>query len=275
MSGRLVICADDFGRSANIDQAILTLARKTRVTAVSVMVTEPNIHASADALAELVPEIDIGLHLTLTDGTAVGRYSSFASDGRLPTIDRLTASAFLGQVPADAIAIEVNRQFDCFFALFGFEPHFVDAHQHAHLLPGIRRIVLDAVANECPRAWVRSCEDSLGAILVRRCASVRALRSSGLSAGLRAAAQRRGLFANDGFAGLYNLSGERAYARLFPRFLRCPGAANHLVICHPSVAPDEKDPIAPARVREFGYLSQTPVARLAADAGLELGRFQR
>lgn len=275
MAARLIVCADDFGRSANIDGAILSLARNAKVTAVSVMVGEPNIARSAPALSELAGEVDIGLHLTLSDGMTLGAYADFARDRRLPTIDRLTAKAMLGRLPFAAIATEIALQFERFHCLFGAEPQFVDAHQHAHVLPGIRRAVLDATAHLSRNAWVRSCEDRVAAIVGRGSAPVRALRSSLLSAGLRTAASRRGLATNDGFSGLYDLGGRQDYAALFPRFLRRPGTNNHLVICHPAILPDEGDPIGTARMREFDYLSQTSVRQLGHDAGLSLGRFKR
>lgn len=275
MTAQLIVCADDFGRSANIDEAILRLARASKVTAVSVMVGEPNIFRSAPALSELAREIDIGLHLTFSDGTALSSHANYAPDRCLPTIDRLTARAFLGRLPVAAIAIETALQIERFHRLFGIEPHFVDAHQHAHVLPGIRETVLDATLRLSPHSWIRSCEDSLAAIIGRGSERVRALRSSFLSVGVSAAAVCRGLRTNDSFSGLYDLGGNQDYAALFPRFLRHPGTSNHLVICHPAVSFDEDDPIGTARVREFDYLSHTSVRHLADDAGLTLGKFGR
>jgi predicted glycoside hydrolase/deacetylase ChbG (UPF0249 family) len=273
---RLVLCADDFGRNPSIDRAILKLVDDGKVTAVSVMVGEPNIKKSAAELASFGYNTDIGLHLTLTDGMALGRYSDFARDGQLPHVDALTIQALLCRIPQQTIAIEVARQFARFLELFGREPDFVDAHQHAHLLPGIRKIVLDAVSSLSPGAWIRTCEDSPEAIFMRGVSRVRSLRSSLLSAGLRTASKRRGLHTNDSFSGLYNMmSDDEDYDRLFPHFLECAGEGNHLVICHPGVVHDYADPIAAARVQEFAYLVYTSVARLAQNAGLELGKFRR
>ena len=273
---RLILCADDFGRSANIDRAILTLVKAGKVTAVSVMAADPHLgQAATEELARLSPLIDVGLHLTLSDGDAILFHTGFAPEGRLPDIDRLTAKAFLGRLPAAAIALEVSLQFDRFFAIFGREPDFVDAHQHAHMLPGIRRIVLNAVAELSPKAWVRTCEDTFGAILDRDVSRWRALRSSLLSRGLRRAAEQHGLRTNNSFAGLYDMQGYGDYARSFPCFLRRGGEGNHLVICHPSAAPDADDPIAFARYQEFDYLQRAPVVKLATELGLQLGRFKR
>lgn len=273
---RLILCADDFGRSASIDFAILQLVEEGKVTAVSTMVGERHIDESAEELASFAYCTDIGLHLTLSDGVALGRYSGFAPDGTLPHIDALTRQALTRCLPQRAIAVEVNRQFERFFEIFGREPDFVDAHQHAHLLPGIRRIVLDAVATRSSEAWIRTCADSPEAIFVRGVSRVRAFRSSLLSAGLRAEATRRGLRTNDSFSGLYDMkSDNQDYDKLFPHFLECAGEGNHLVICHPCAVPHAADPIASARVQEFSYLVHTPVGHIAGNAGLELGKFQR
>lgn len=272
MSGRLVLCADDFGRSAAINEAVLVLARQGKLSATSVMVDEPYSYTGQGA-SDLVrlPDFDIGLHLTLTDSSVAAMRETLARSGVAPTIDRLTFDAFRGRVPLAAIEMEVTRQFDLFERVFGRSPDFVDAHQHAHLLPGIRPIVLDAAARRGRNLWVRSCEDDFIAVARRGGDRLRAWRSAWLSRGLRRDATARGLRVNDGFSGLYDLRSPGRYRYRFPAFLRRPGPTNHLLAVHPATAADADDPIGPARLDEFEFLRRAPIAEMAARHGLEIG----
>ena len=54
-----------------------------------------------------------------------------------------------------------------FIAARARPPAFVDGHQHAHALPGIRDLVLTETALRAPEAWIRDCADRLTAMLAR------------------------------------------------------------------------------------------------------------
>ena len=64
---RLIVNADDFGRSHSINQAVLRAHREGILTSASLMVNEPDC-AEAVALAKANPKLGVGLHLTLLYG---------------------------------------------------------------------------------------------------------------------------------------------------------------------------------------------------------------
>ena len=64
---RLIVNADDFGRSASINQAVIRAHREGILTTASLMVNEPAVE-EAVALARENPELGVGLHLTLLCG---------------------------------------------------------------------------------------------------------------------------------------------------------------------------------------------------------------
>ena len=64
---RLVVNADDFGRSAAINQAVMRAHREGILTTASLMVNEP-AQEEAVALARDNPRLGVGLHLTLLCG---------------------------------------------------------------------------------------------------------------------------------------------------------------------------------------------------------------
>lgn len=66
---RLVVNADDFGRSSAINEAVIRARREGILTTASLMVNEPAC-AEAVALAKANPQLGAGLHLTLLCGHA-------------------------------------------------------------------------------------------------------------------------------------------------------------------------------------------------------------
>ncbi len=261
---RLILCSDDFAWSREVSETIADLAASGKLNAISCMAVMPGWAADSRLLAGLPPHVEIGLHLTLTGEDPLTPMPKLAPDGVLPEINPLGRMAARGRLPLDEIAAEIAAQFHAFIAATGRPPAFVDGHQHAHALPGIREIVLAETARRAPGAWVRDCTDRLGAMLARPFAG-KAIGSAWHSRGLRKAAAALGLATNDSFAGHYDFAGD--YAALLPRFLRRPGAT-HLVMCHPGAGARPGDTIAAARPREAQVLRNRSIADMAAAEGL-------
>jgi len=262
---RLVVCADDFAMSAGVSRAIVKLARAGKLNAISCMAIAPRWPDDATLLTDLPETVAVGLHLVLTDETPLTAMPRLAPGGRLPSADRLSRMAMLRRLPREEIAAEVRAQFARFEQAMGRPPSFVDGHQHTHLLPGVRGIIIAETARRAPAAWLRSCEDRVGRIL-RRPFRLKALVNAFQSSGFARVAARAGLRTNDSFSGLYDF--KAPYAELFPQFVT-NGGNFHLVICHPGDGESDGDPIAPARQREAAALRSLPVRALARDNGLE------
>ena len=64
---RLIVNADDFGRSTGINQAVIQAHREGILTTASLMVNEPGL-AEAVELARENPRLGVGLHLALSHG---------------------------------------------------------------------------------------------------------------------------------------------------------------------------------------------------------------
>ncbi|KQS01560.1 hypothetical protein ASG11_18090 [Sphingomonas sp. Leaf357] len=261
---RLILCADDFAFSPAVSGVIADLAADGRLNATSCMAVLPNWRADSAMLAGAPDTLAIGLHLVLTGETPLTKMSKLAPGGTLPAINPLGRMAARRALPLDEIALEIRAQFDAFEEAMGRAPDFVDGHQHSHALPGIREIVLAETLLRAPEAWLRTCEDRLGAMLSRPFRG-KALASAFHSRGFRAAAAAHGLACNDSFAGHYGFAGD--YAKVFPSFLRRP-AGTHLVMCHPGSGSRDGDTIAAARLQEAAALATLPIADLAAAQGL-------
>lgn len=244
----VAICADDYALTPRISRAILDLARMGRISAVSCMTQSAYWPELAPALKPLTDTVDIGLHLTLVDETPLTAMPHLAPAGRLPSIGKLIARSYLRQLPLDEIAAEVDAQLAAFIVALGRPPAHIDGHLHAHVLPGIRDIVLDRASRLSPQPWLRSTTDRG---LLARPARVKAAILDAIGRGFARAARKRGFVTNAGFSGFYDFA-RGDYAQHFPAFLRSHGS-RHLILCHPG---EDDDAIAwsHARAQEQAYL---------------------
>ena len=264
---RLTLCADDFALSKPISETIVELAHANKLTATSCMTVCKGWQTDSDLLTGLPPQFEVGLHLTLTNERPLTAMPGFAPNGRMPEIDPLSRAAIMFRLPLDEIADEIEAQFAAFEDAMGQPPAFVDGHQHAHVLPGIRRIVLATTAHCAPEAWLRHSGDTLSAMIARPW-TMKAVGSAFHASGFAAAARNAGLRTNRGFAGHYDFASD--YGALFRSFLRRAGH-RHLVMCHPGAGTLAGDSIAEARITEANALRRLPIERIAQEHGLELG----
>lgn len=258
MPERFILCADDFALSRGISETIASLAASGSINAVSCMVPFANWEKDAPLLVEAARMRDprhgplhVGLHLTLSSERPITRMSCTDTDGRLPGADALMVMAHRRKLDLKEFRAEIDAQIAAFVAVRGAAPDFVDAHQHVHVYPGLREVVVDAVLEHAPHAWVRNPGDRLGA-MSRRPFIDKAIGSSLHAAGFRRLLSRRGVASNRSFGGHYDFTTD--YAALLPRFFAAPSDM-HVVMCHPGAGHLDGDTIADARIREASVLA--------------------
>lgn len=260
----VTLCADDFALSHGISRTIADLAGRGCINAISCMAAMPGWAEDSrllDGIEEVrcgpLGRVQVGLHLVLASERPLGAMRHLDKDGRLPGPDRMLALALLGQLDRCEIAAEIDRQFYAFHAERGGPPDFVDAHQHVHVYPGIRRAVIAATRKHAPKAWVRVPDERIGAMLARPFAG-KAIGSTLHAAGFRGQLARAGLRANGSFAGHYDF--REPSAALLDQFLR-HGSNSHLVMCHPGSADLPRDDIAAARRKEAEIIGRMTLAQ--------------
>lgn len=142
---RLVVNADDFGRSASINEAVVRAHREGILTTASLMVNEPACGPAVE-LARQNPRLGVGLHLTLLCGHAG------LPQARIPGL--VNSAGELTSNPAGAgfryfflpglraqIRAEIREQFRRFRAT-GLALDHVNAHLHLHLHPTVFAILM-------------------------------------------------------------------------------------------------------------------------------------
>lgn len=144
MNKRLIVNADDFGFTTDVNRGIVAAHRDGILTATTLMATGVAFD-DAVRLARENPGLDVGVHLTLVNAP------SALPGGTLPaTVSGLLKALALGRFPVyEELRAQVRK-----VTAAGLRPTHLDTHKHTHLAPP----VLDAVARiaeEFDIRWVR------------------------------------------------------------------------------------------------------------------------
>jgi predicted glycoside hydrolase/deacetylase ChbG (UPF0249 family) len=273
------LCADDFALSPGVSRGILEALDAGRLSATSVMTTRPSWPKGARDLRPYETTADIGLHLNLTLGRPLGDMPAFAPKERLPEIRQLVKAARKNELPAEEIAREISRQLDSFCEHFGAGPAFVDGHQHVHILPQIRSILLTCLEQWglSGKVWVRTSFDRPSRILRRGVELAKALGIAWLARDFAREAAARGFRTNDGFAGFSAFNPQQDYAAAFARYLDAAGRC-HLIMCHPGYCDEElaaADPVTLSRECELRFLLSPAFTDVLARKGARLMRLSK
>lgn len=277
----LVLCADDYGLSPGVSRGIAELIAAGRLTATGCMTASPFWREEARGLRGLSERADVGLHLTLTEHAPLTGMPRLAPAGRLPSNGRLVLASLRGSLAEPAVQAElrgeIEAQIDAFEAAFDRPPDFVDGHHHAHQLPGIGALVIEAFERRVrPHGgWLRVCREPRAAIL-QRGSPLRALAIDALGATYAAEVRARGIAANDSFRGVRSFSPRERPERIFPLFLR-GGGRRPLAMCHPGHVDEVLrglDPVVDAREAERAYLASAAFAEALEAAGVRLARLR-
>jgi predicted glycoside hydrolase/deacetylase ChbG (UPF0249 family) len=129
---RLVINADDFGFTSDVNAGIIHAHREGVLTATTLMA---NGDAFDDALrlARETPGLDIGCHLVLVQG------NSLINGQPLPqTIRELLVALSRRKID---VYKELQAQMEKILSV-GLRPTHLDSHKHTHVIPNVFRAVL-------------------------------------------------------------------------------------------------------------------------------------
>lgn len=271
---RVILCADDFGQSADISKGILKLIRARRLSATSCMVTEAAFLSMAQRLKPFEDQVDIGLHFNLTHGYALGPVKGLMKGQRLPSINQLLLKTAFRRIDKKQVAHELNRQLDRFEAAFGSLPDFIDGHQHVHHLPVIREGVKQVWRTRLfkHKPYFRSL------------AQVSGCRQGGFKTkviqyygaqGFKKWLNKNHIFHNNDFSGIYEFNQVQdlsSLSRCFDDFFQSISDGG-LVMCHPgSEGADITDPIYKTRGLEQQFLLSEAFDQMLARYEVKLVR---
>lgn len=241
---RLILCADDYALSPGVDKGIRTLVTAKRLSAVSCITNSPYWPEAAEKLKLLSADIQVGLHVNLT--------TTFETPAT--PLWRIIGDCVLGLLDKKQSSWEFNRQLELFEYFWGKKPDFVDGHQHVHIFPTIRTIIIRALSerySDGNRPWLRQINPSL----TGHDALLKALLLRVLGVGFSRAARQANLQLSGNFYGLYSLSSSANFPAMLTSWMQA-ASDQSLIMCHPAMKESklaEKD-IDQARISEFQYL---------------------
>jgi chitin disaccharide deacetylase len=148
---KLIVNADDFGLTLGVNRAIVEAHNGGVVSSTTLMA---NGAAFADAVtaARSAPNLSVGCHVVLVDGTPVSpsdaadtlvAIRSAEPDKFYSSLSAFAARAMLGGFDPDQLVAEVTGQIRKIQAT-GLQVTHLDTHKHAHMFPEILVALLRA-----------------------------------------------------------------------------------------------------------------------------------
>ncbi len=279
MSKRLIVNADDYGRTAGVSDGILRAHREGIVTSTTAMMNVPGIERPL-RLARRQPALGLGVHLVFTAGQPVLPADEVPTlvdpHGNFLKTDVWQTS--LGRMDLNELWAEWQAQIVMFHGVFVAKPDHLDCHHFVHLHPPIFDMYLRLAQMECVPARVpipveEQPDTSLMAFAARfgiEPELVHFVVESDRMALRQYDVPHPDHFCAD-FFGDDGVSRENLLAILD----RLPEGVTELMV-HPGVADAElreSSKYALLRERELELLCEPAVKARVADAGIELVNF--
>jgi predicted glycoside hydrolase/deacetylase ChbG (UPF0249 family) len=243
----VIFSVDDFGYHAGVDDAVLDLASRGRITATSCMTAGPRWREAAKQLTPTVrARLDVGLHLDFTE---------FDDGVRLST---LIIRSHLRRLDQNWIRARIVAQLDAFEDGIGSPPDYVDGHQHVHQLPQIRTELLQQLKQRYPSRipWLRISRpptaQGLKSHIIGALGSKQFAREA-VQLGFSCSARLLGSYAFDADSTKYAV---RLHAWL------TDAQSFDALMLHPASSAPNDDPIGQARITEYRVLASDALPEL-------------
>ena len=244
LAKRLIVNADDLGRTDGVNRGILEAHRRGIVTSATLMVNYPAADA-VPAIARDNPGLGIGLHVQLTGGPsalpAERLQSMVDASGRLPS----KPEGLRDPDPAEVLA-EARAQLARFQRILGRLPTHFDSHHHSHRQP----VVLEALIT---LAWetglpVRNASPAVGERL-----------------------RREGVPTTEAF--IDEFYEDKTRIEDLVRILGSLGLGTTELMCHPAMVDEElrsSSGYAEPRARELAALTHLEARQVIQASGIQL-----
>ena len=254
---RLWLCADDFALNAPVSEAITDLLVSDRLSITSCMSDSPLWPTAGTRLRMLGMAHRAGLHFNLTE--AFPGYPAHA-------LGQLMLQTRAGLANRRLIRHSLRRQLDRYETIMGAAPVFIDGHQHVHVFPAVRQVLLDELAQRYRfTPWLRNISPMIGPYPGAKARVLAMMGGTRFARQLRSGRWR----SNRAFAGLYNLRPDGGFARHMLSWLaRLPDEG--LIMCHPATHAEPGDVIGPARAAEYIWLASEAWPQALAGSGVTL-----
>ena len=281
----LIVNADDLGWTEGVNRGIVDAHRKGLVTSSSLL-ANGSAFESARAAAKSNPELGIGVHLNLSDGSPTAAAEEV--QGLLNEAGELEEGpeSLLLRIASRSLALEeVEREWDAQIQKVraaGIEPTHLDGHKHVHMLPGLFEIALRLARKHGIRAirvahetsTLRSVLSSAGeqktGVVFKQGVQARGLKL--LAPDAREMADHAGIATADYFCGIAQ-TGVLTREGVEKLLESLPVGTTELM-CHPGYADEELRKtgtrLQESRQTELQILTDGSIRKLVATRGIRL-----
>jgi len=268
---RLIVNADDFGFTTDVNTGIVEAHRRGILTAATLMATGQAFEHAAD-LARAHPTLDVGCHLVLTGGRSAADPAAPLPVSVRRLLWKLCNGSGRGWIERE-LAAQVEKILGA-----GLRPTHLDTHKHTHLAPP----VLEAVCRISERYSIRWLRRPFDLPLSGRTGGW-SLAARAATAGTAAVRRRfdRTLAhhrcrTTDHFAG-FAWTGQVTAERVAALIRSLPEGLTELM-CHPGHCREEllaaPTRLKQSREQELGALVSTSLRGALAEAGVELVNYR-
>ncbi len=248
---RLIVNADDFGRTPGVVEGTLEAHLKGIVSSATVMILERAAPEGVRQALEQAPRLSLGLHVVLTGGgtpaSAPSSVPTLAPGGRFVK----DATELPKALPADEVRREISAQIAIFEVIAGRAPSHLDSHHHCALHPAVQPVFADV-------------------------ARQRGLPVRAASARAREQLRADGLRVPDWF--LESFYGDGASRENLHMLIEALPDGTSELMCHPGHPDDEllrTSTYAKERAREIELLCDAEIPQVLDRRGIELIGFDR
>jgi chitin disaccharide deacetylase len=277
---RLIINADDFGLTRGVNRAIGEAHQKGIVTSTTLM-ANGGAFDDATRLAASLPELSVGCHVVLVDGspilpaTEVTSLLENRSDHFPRAVSNIMVRALTGRTDPEQIQAEVSAQIQKLKAA-NIPVSHLDTHKHTHLFPQILKPILKA-AQACGVKAIRNPfgRMSLALTLGRPDLWKRHFQVSLLNrfaASFRRAVKEAGMVTTDGSLGV--VATGALDEGLFRSMIDNLPEGTWEFVCHPGYNDTElgaiRTRLRASREQELAVLTADSSRRLLDELGIEL-----
>lgn len=142
----VIVCADDFALSAEVNAGILALAQAQRINAISCLVNFSLFCTSSADLVALKNKCYLGLHLNMTEGAPLSVAWQETYGTCFKGLRSLLMMSYLRRLDFNVVVAEIEAQLALFIETLQMAPDFIDGHQHVQQFPIIRDALLSVYA---------------------------------------------------------------------------------------------------------------------------------
>jgi predicted glycoside hydrolase/deacetylase ChbG (UPF0249 family) len=252
---KIIMSADDYAQSEDVDTGILQLIKMGRLTATSCLTLSPRWQEAAKKITpEIRKQADIGLHLDFT------QYPQALKN----KLSKLIIKTYCRTLPHTVIVQSIHRQLDNFEQALDTPPDYIDGHQHVHQLPQIREALVEVLTQRYSTKlpWLRISKPlkqdglkariigALGANSLEKLATVANIRHTKI------------------LLGVYDFNTtQENYKKKLNTWFSLNSVGTTSFMCHPALANAKsskqlEDLIYPARLTEYKVFSDSAFMRI-------------